>query len=144
MPTTVPFLSDGGSRNYETAIKNGFFCQLQFGQVCGETLKSIIAVERGREVNSSGGTSGKACRRIHCELQIVFWGLWPQILDSATKDHFFQIHSQILCSFYSFLNYQTDKAPFACIYWLKGVRENWENKKLETAAYLDDCVKKLY
>lgn len=47
--------------------------------------------ERGREVNSSRGTSGKACWRIHSEPQIVGWGLLPRTLDSAAIRTIFQI-----------------------------------------------------
>lgn len=94
MPSMVSFLSNWRSTNYEMAIENRFFCQPQLGQVCSQTLKSIITVERGREVNSSRGTSGKACWRIHSKLQIVHWGLWPRTLDSAAIRTIFQIQFQ--------------------------------------------------
>jgi len=76
------FMSNWGGPNYEKAIANRFFCQVQFGQVGSQTLKSIIVVEWRREVNSSRGTSGKACGRTHSELQIVIevCGLTPWIL----------------------------------------------------------------
>lgn len=101
MPSMVSFLSNWGSTNYEMAIENRFFCQVQFGQVCSRTLKSIIMVERGREVNSSRGISGKACWRIQSELQIVGWGLWPQTLDFAAIRTIFQIQSRMLSSDFS-------------------------------------------
>lgn len=93
MPSIVYFLSNWGSTNYEMVIENRLFCQLQFGQVCSQTLKSIIVNEWRREVNSSCGTSGKARWRIQSELHIICCGFWPWTLDLM-----FQIESQVLSS----------------------------------------------
>lgn len=55
-------------------------------------------VEQGREVNSSHSTCGQACWRIHSELQIADWSLWPWTLAFVATRTIFQIQSQMLSS----------------------------------------------
>jgi len=80
-PLWYPFCQTQRVQIMKWLLRTDSFNQVQFGQVCSQTLKSIIVVERGREVNSSHGTSGIASWRIHGELSIFLWGLWPHTLD---------------------------------------------------------------
>lgn len=129
MPSIVYFLSNWGSTNYEMVIENRFFCQLQFGQVCSQTLKSIIVNEWRREVNSSCGTSGKARWRIQSELHIICCGFWPWTLDLM-----FQIESQVLSS--DFFSGHAESLPWMLLQW---GQFSWFSWKCSTGFFFCSC-----